>query len=250
MNIVQLENVSKTYSRRGTRQFLRSFLTGWLRGVQHEKFYALKNISLSLREGDSLAAVGPNGAGKSTLLSVVAGLSWPDEGKVTVRGRVAALLELGSGFHPDLTGAENVRLNAALLGLSRSKAHERFSEIVDFSGIGDFIDEPLRTYSAGMTMRLAFSVAMSVEPDVLLMDEVLAVGDQEFQLKCMNKILELKRKGRVLVCASHIPETLKQLCSRAIWLEHGQIVKQGPVDEVLDAYQAGVTSFQQAEDKL
>jgi ABC-type polysaccharide/polyol phosphate transport system ATPase subunit len=240
MSVVRLEGVSKTYSRRVARQFLRSVLLDRLRPAQHQVFHALKRVSLDLEQGDSLAVIGPNGAGKSTLLSVIAGLSWPDEGKVQVSGQVAALLELGSGFHPDLTGAENVRLNAALLGLSRRMAREKADEIVEFSGIGDFISEPLRTYSAGMVMRLAFSVAMTVDPSILLIDEVLAVGDQAFQIKCIAKILELKRQGRVLICTSHVPNTLRQLCARAIWLDHGQVVREGAAPELLDAYEAAV----------
>ena len=236
MSAIRLENVSKIYTRRRSRQFLRSFFTGWTRPTSHEHFYALKQVSFDLSEGDSLALVGPNGAGKSTLLSVVSGLSWPEEGTVTVNGRVAALLELGSGFHSDLTGAENLRMNAALLGLSRRKTSQRFDEIVEFAGIGDFIDAALRTYSAGMIMRLAFSVAMNVEPEILLIDEVLAVGDQAFQAKCIDRILELKRQGKVLMCASHVPETLKLLCNRAVWLDHGRVVRQGPLGQVLDAY--------------
>lgn len=248
MSVVRLDNVSKTYSRRVRRRFLRSFFTDWMQSMHHESFHALKNISFELKDGDSLAVIGPNGAGKSTLLSVIAGLSWPEEGKVTVNGRVAALLELGSGFHPDLTGAENLRLNAALLGLSREKTWERFTEIVEFSGIGEFIDEPLRTYSAGMVARLAFSVAMNVEPDILLIDEALAVGDQAFQVKCIEKILELKRAGRILICTSHVPETLKQLCNRALWLDRGQLVKQGAVGELLDAYLATVAAVSKASE--
>lgn len=200
----------------------------------------MKRVSLELKEGDSLAVIGPNGAGKSTLLSLIAGLSWPDEGRVEVIGRVGALLELGSGFHPDLTGAENVRLNAALLGSSRRRVGEKFDEIVEFSGLGDFIDEPLRTYSAGMILRLAFSVAMTVDPDILLIDEVLAVGDEAFQAKCMVRIMELKRAGRVLVCISHATETLRSLCSRAIWLDHGQAVKEGSAGDVIGEYERSV----------
>jgi homopolymeric O-antigen transport system ATP-binding protein len=241
MSVILLDNVSKTYSRKVGRQFLHSFLASRVR-QRHENFYALRRVSFSLEEGDSLAVVGPNGAGKSTLLSVIAGLSWPDEGKLAVNGRVAALLELGSGFHPDLTGAENVLLNAALLGLSRRSAKAKFEEIVEFSGIGEFIDEPLRTYSSGMVMRLAFSVAMNVEPEILLIDEVLAVGDQAFQVKCMEKILELKGRGKVLICTSHVPETLKRLCNRALWLDHGRVAGQGALDEVLAAYEGRPTT--------
>ncbi|MCS6952737.1 MAG: ABC transporter ATP-binding protein [Bryobacterales bacterium] len=243
MDIVVLENVSKLYSRRRSRQFLRTYLAHWFRRPRAvEAFYALRGISFRLREGDSLGVVGPNGAGKTTLLSLIAGLTFPEEGAVHVRGRVAALLELGSGFHPDLTGAENVMVNAALLGLSRQEARARFDEIVEFSGIGDFIDEPLRTYSSGMVMRLAFSVAMNVRPDVLLIDEVLAVGDQEFQAKCLERILRLKRAGKVLVCTSHDPELLRRLCDRGLWLDHGRMAGAGRLEEVLEAYQASVAA--------
>lgn len=237
MSVVRLEGVSKVYSRKVSREFLGNFLLRRLRPAPHERFHALKRLSLDLEEGDSLAVIGPNGAGKSTLLSLIAGLSWPDEGKVVVNGRVAALLELGSGFHPDLTGAENVYLNAAVLGLSRRRTREMFDSIVDFSGVAEFIQEPLRTYSAGMVMRLAFSVATAVEPDILLIDEVLAVGDQAFQAKCIAKILELKRAGRVLICTSHVKQTLRQLCSRAVWLDRGRLVREGPAAELLDAYE-------------
>ncbi len=242
MSIVRLESVSKTYSRKVTRQFVKTYLSGRFRPAHQERFYALKQVSLELREGDSLAVLGPNGAGKSTLLSLVAGLSWPDEGRVVVAGRVAALLELGSGFHPDLTGAENVRLNAALLGFSRRRTREKFDEIVEFSGIGEFIAEPLRTYSAGMVMRLAFAVAAAVDPDILLIDEVLAVGDQAFQHKCMRKIQQLKEKGRVLICTSHVMETLRGLCTRAIWLDHGQVRGEGAADELIAAFEAAAGS--------
>jgi len=238
MSVVHLQSIVKTYSRAVSRQFIRSLLFSRLRPAPHELFYALKDVSLELEEGDCLGLVGPNGAGKSTLLSVIAGLSWPDSGRIEIHGGVAALLELGSGFHPDLTGAENVRLNAALLGFSRRRASEKFDEIVDFSGIRDFIHEPLRTYSAGMTLRLAFSVAMAVDPDILLIDEVLAVGDQAFQAKCIGRIMELKRAGRVLICASHAMDTLRQLSTKAVWLDHGSVVRLGPAAEVIDAYES------------
>jgi ABC-type polysaccharide/polyol phosphate transport system ATPase subunit len=238
MSVVRLQSVVKTYSRTVSRQFIRSLVFSRLRPAPHELFYALKDISLELKEGDCLGLVGPNGAGKSTLLSVIAGLSWPDSGSLEINGRVAALLELGSGFHADLTGAENVLLNAALLGFSRRRASEKFEEIVDFSGIRDFIHEPLRTYSAGMTLRLAFSVAMAVDPDILLIDEVLAVGDQAFQAKCIGRIMQLKKAGRVLICASHDMDTLRQLSTRAVWLDHGGVVRLGPAGEVIDAYEA------------
>src|SRR3954447_10899467 len=168
MNIVEFNNVSKFYYRHGDRLLLRNRLEQLFSGQPPESFAAVKNVSFTMERGESMAVVGPNGAGKSTLLSLVAGLSKADSGSIAVNGRVAALLELGSGFHPDLTGAENVRLNAALMGLNRREGRARFEEIVGFSGVRDFINEPLRTYSSGMTMRLAFSVAVNVDPDVLI----------------------------------------------------------------------------------
>jgi ABC-type polysaccharide/polyol phosphate transport system ATPase subunit len=183
--------------------------------------------------------VGSNGAGKSTLLSLAAGLCPPDSGTVTVNGRVAALLQMGAGFHPDLTGLENVKLNAALLGLSAAKTAQAMDSILEFSGIGDFIGEPLRTYSSGMTMRLAFSVAVHVDPDILIIDEVLAVGDQAFQAKCMDKIMEFKRQGRTLLFVSHSTGVVQQFCERALWLEHGCLAMDGEAGEVVAAYEDG-----------
>ena len=184
-----------------------------------------------------MAVIGPNGAGKSTLLSLVAGLSRPDRGAISVNGRIACLLELGSGFHPDLTGTENVTLNAALLGLTRKRTAELFDEIVDFSGIGEeFINEPIRTYSTGMVMRLAFSVAINVDPDVLLVDEVLAVGDAAFQEKCFQKVHAFRNSGKSLLCVSHASGMVQELCDQAIWLDHGELVMGGAIADVMEAY--------------
>jgi len=234
---VQFERASKVYSRSTGRALLRSHLRTFFGRTPHEPFYALKNISFRLAHAESVAVIGPNGAGKSTLLSMVAGLSFPDHGHVKVNGRVAALLELGTGFHPDLTGAENVRLNASLLGLSRVQTNKLFESIVEFSGIGEFIDEPLRTYSSGMMMRLAFSVAVNVDPDILILDEVFAVGDQNFQTKCREKVMEFRNSGKTMLCVSHTTATLHQLCDRAIWLDHGELMMDGPVQEVIAAYE-------------
>lgn len=240
MTAVQFQNVSKTFSRRAERLLLRSYLQQFFGvGPKTLPFYALKNVSFSVEQGESVAFVGPNGAGKSTLLSVITGLCPADEGEVAVNGRVAALLELGSGFHPDLTGAENVRTNSALLGLNHRQTEAAFARIVEFSEIGDFIDEPLRTYSAGMMMRLAFSVAVNVDPNILIVDEVLAVGDQAFQGKCIQKVFEFKTAGKTILCASHSPALVESLCERAIWLNHGQVLMDGPVSEVLEAYGHG-----------
>lgn len=235
---VELEGVSKWYSHR-SRTFVRKRIGNWLRRRHPERFYALRDLSFSVQPGESLAIIGPNGAGKSTVLSLVAGISFPDAGRVVTRGSIAALLELGSGFHPDLTGRENVQLNAALLGLTRRQTVERFPSIVDFSELADFIDEPLRTYSTGMVMRLAFSIAVSVDPHILIIDEAFAVGDQNFQAKCIRKISEFRERGKTLLCVSHSPATLEQLCDRALWLERGRLVMHGDIREVLEAYQSG-----------
>lgn len=237
MNVIDFDNVSKVYYRHGGRILLRTRIRHVLSGQVHETFPALKNVTFRLPRGESLAVVGRNGAGKSTLLGLVAGLSRPDNGSVSVRGRLAALLELGSGFHPDLTGRENVTLNASLLGLSRPRTAEVFDSIVDFSGIGtEFIDEPLRTYSSGMIVRLAFAVAIHVEPDILLVDEVLAVGDAAFQQKCFRKIREFRESGGSLLCVSHATGMVQELCDHALWLDNGQTKMIGSISDVMQAY--------------
>ncbi len=236
MAVIEFANVSKSFGRTTGQMLLRGYLRNLVTPRPKERFYALKRISFRVEHGESLAVVGPNGAGKSTLLSLVAGLAQPDEGSIWIEGRVAALLELGSGFHPDLTGAENVRLNASLLGFSRKRTNEMFDEIVDFSGVRDFINEPLRTYSTGMVLRLAFSVAVSMDPEVLLVDEILAVGDQGFQIKCLERIHQLRRAGRTMICVSHAASLVRQFCDRAIWLDQGELVMTGAVNDVIEAY--------------
>ena len=235
---ITFQNVTKSFHLHGGQRLVREHVMHFFRDWKKERFYALKHITFHVNPGESMAVIGPNGAGKSTLLSLVAGLSQPDEGAVEVNGRVAALLELGAGFHPDLTGAENVRLNALLLGLSRKRTRELFGEIVEFSGIGDFISEPLRTYSTGMIMRLAFSVAVNVDPEILLIDEVLAVGDAAFQQKCFQRIRQFRRSGKTIVCVSHASGMVQELCDRAIWLDHGEVLMTGPILEVTEAYAA------------
>lgn len=236
---IEFNGVSKCFSRHTGRLLLRNHLARMLGGANREEqsFYALTNVSFRMKPGESVAIVGSNGAGKSTLLSLVAGLALPDAGQVYVNGRVAALLELGSGFHYDLTGAENLRLNASLLGLNRRRTTELFDQIVEFSGIGDFIDEPLRTYSSGMVIRLAFSVAIHMDPEILIIDEVLAVGDQAFQRKCLDKIMELKRQEITLLCVSHSGHMVREFCERGIWLDHGQLIMEDDIDEVVSAYE-------------
>jgi lipopolysaccharide transport system ATP-binding protein len=239
MPLISCRNVSKFfYHRHKSKRLLRQHVLGWLRPQgSDDTFYALRDVSFEVAKGESVGIVGSNGAGKSTLLSVITGLAHPDEGSVEVNGRIAALLELGSGFHPDLTGVENIFMNAALLGFTKKETLEMFDSIVEFSGVADFIDQPLRTYSSGMTLRLAFSVAVNVNPDVLLIDEILAVGDQSFQAKCHERIRTLRDAGKTLLCVSHATSLLTQFCDRAIWLDHGQLVMQGDIHEVIDAYE-------------
>lgn len=235
--LIEFQNVSKWFPHSTGRQLLRTHIARWFGKVHHQHFYALRNVSFEVKQGESLAIVGSNGAGKSTLLSVAAGLAAPDEGQVVVNGRIVALLELGSGFHPDLTGAENLVLNAALLGLSRRRTNELFDRIVEFSGIGEFIDDPLRTYSSGMVVRLAFSIAIQCEPDILLVDEVLAVGDANFQEKSKEALVSFRRAGKSLLFVSHSAAAVREMCDRAIWIDHGSVMMTGRVNEVLDAYQ-------------
>jgi len=237
MPVVTFEHVSKHFSRHGGQMLIRDRLRHLLRPEPRELFWALRDVSFSVGRGESLAIIGQNGAGKSTLLNLATQLCLPSEGTVRISGSVAALLELGAGFHGDLTGAENLRINAALLGLTRQQVNQRFDSIVEFAGIGDFIGEPLRTYSSGMRMRLAFSVAVNVDPDILIVDEILGVGDQEFFGKCFERIMEFRRAGKALLCVSHGLDSLEILCDRALWLDHGSVKRTGPVRQVIQAYQ-------------
>jgi ABC-type polysaccharide/polyol phosphate transport system ATPase subunit len=243
MPLIEVINVSKTFPHAGAAKLLRVHIQERLMRKERNLFYALKNISFELHEGENLGIVGSNGAGKSTLLSLVSGLCQPNEGQICVRGTVAPLLELGSGFHPELTGRENVFLNASLVGMSRKRTHDCFEQIVDFSEVRPFIDEPLRTYSSGMSMRLAFSIAIHVEPDILLIDEVLAVGDQAFQAKCFDRIMAFQKKGKTLLFVSHAPGLVKSFCERCLWLDHGNLMMAGATEDVMRAYQEGTQAL-------
>src|SRR5690242_622314 len=246
MAVIEFHDVSKWFPHNTGQELLRTHIARWFGRDHVENFVALKHVSFQLEAGQSLGVVGSNGAGKSTLLSLAAGLAVPNEGKITVNGRVAALLELGSGFHPDLTGAENLILNAALLGLSRKQTMELSEKIVEFSGIGDFINEPLRTYSSGMVMRLAFSIAINTDPDIMMLDEVLAVGDSSFQQKCHDAIEAFQRSGKSLLFVSHAAAQVREMCEKAIWLDHGELMMAGDAAAVLDAYSGGLAEKQQA----
>jgi ABC-type polysaccharide/polyol phosphate transport system ATPase subunit len=246
MSVVAFQSVSKHFYRHGGQILIRDRLRHLLRHEPREPFFALREVSFTVGCGESMAIVGQNGAGKSTLLNLATQLCSPSEGTVRINGRVAALLELGAGFHQDLTGTENVRINAALLGLTRQQVKDRFDSIVEFSGIGDFIDEPLRTYSSGMRMRLAFAVAVNVDPDILIIDEILGVGDQQFFGKCFEKIMEFRRAGKTLICVSHGLESLEILCDRALWLDHGRVKRTGPIRQVIQAYAESSSALVQA----
>ncbi len=231
------DQVSKFFVLNSERALLASHVRRLFRkSEQRDRFYALKNVSFRIAPGETVAIIGANGAGKSTMLSLIARLCSPDSGLVAVNGRVAALLQLGAGFHPDLTGVENVHMNAALLGLSEKETEERFKEIVEFSGIESFIDQPIRTYSSGMVMRLAFSIAVNVDPDILIVDEVLGVGDAAFQAKCLDRMMNFRRSGKTIVFVSHSIASVREFCRRAIWLQRGEIAMDGGVEEVLAAY--------------
>lgn len=238
MALIEFERVSKTFKQGAGAKLLLGHMKDRLRRTERNTFYALRNVSFKVDKGESLAIIGRNGAGKSTLLGLVAGLADPNEGSVTVNGRVAALLELGSGFHWDMTGVENLWLNAALLGLTRKRTAQLYDSIVEFSGIGDFIDQPLRTYSTGMVMRLAFAIAVHVDPDILIIDEVLAVGDAAFYTKCLEKIMEFRRAGKTLLFVSHSGAMLTTLCDRALWLDHGQVMSDGLIADVAPLYES------------
>jgi len=203
---------------------------------RYEEFYALRDVSFGVHEGQAFGVIGHNGSGKSTLLKCMAGILQPNAGSVRVSKRMSALLELGAGFHPELSGRDNVFLNAAILGMARRDIERRFDEIVDFSGLEQFIDQPVKTYSSGMYVRLAFAVAINVDPDMLLIDEILAVGDVTFQQKCMEKFVAFREEGRTLVLVTHDLGSVRNFCDRAIWLANGVVLAEGDPADLIDRY--------------
>lgn len=204
--------------------------------------FRIRDFDLTVACGDSVALVGPNGSGKSTVLRLIAGIYPPTTGTIATYGKVGAVIELTAGFHPELTGSENIGLYATLMGLTGRELEERFDSIASFAGIEPFLDVPMKYYSSGMKMRLGFSVAISVEPEILLLDEVLAVGDQEFRERCLGRLRSFKDRGGTMIVVSHDLETVRTLCARAIWLDAGRIRMDGTIDEVLDAYRASAES--------
>jgi len=233
---IQVENVSKRYRLYTDRRTSLRERFVRMTGSAYSDFWALQNVSFDVQRGQTFGVIGHNGSGKSTLLRLMAGVHRPTEGTVTARGRVGALLELGAGFHPDLTGRENVRLNAAILGISRKYIAAHMDEIAEFAGIEHFFDSPVKVYSSGMAMRLGFATAVHMNPDILLVDEAISVGDEEFQRKCMDHIYRLRQDGTTVVLVSHALSLVAELCDSTLWLDGGQPLMVGQTDMVIDAY--------------
>jgi len=238
---IEFRNVAKRFQLTEGRT-LREFVPALLRGEGwSEAFYALRDVTFSIGHGETYGVIGRNGSGKSTVLKLIAGVTAPSEGEVRVKGSVSPLIELGAGFHPDLTGRENIDLNAMILGMSRKEIRERYDEIVEFAELRDFIDMPVKRYSSGMYMRLGFSVAIHSDPEILLVDEVLAVGDVAFQEKCLAKMHEFKERGITIVFVSHSMELVRKFCERVLLLEGGRLVGDGTPAEMTERYLEMVT---------
>ena len=204
--------------------------------LHYGDFHALKDVNMQIEANKITAFIGPSGCGKSTLLKLMTKIIYPNKGKITTNGKLTSLLELGAGFHPDFSGRENIYFNASIFGLTKKEIDERLDNIIEFSELEHFIDNPVRTYSSGMYMRLAFSVAINVDADILLIDEILSVGDEHFQNKCFNKMLELKNEGKTMVFVTHSMDSVKKLCDRTIWLKDGKIKMDGNTNDVVEKY--------------
>ena len=237
--MVRIEHVSKRFSLRHDRSLKELVFSALKRKKLADTFMALDDVDLTVRAGETVGLIGFNGSGKSTLLKTVSGVLFPDSGRVMLRGRVAGLIEVGAGFHPDLSGRENVFLNGAILGMSRAQLEERFDDIVAFSEIEEFIDTEVKYYSSGMFLRLAFSVAVHTDPDIFLVDEILSVGDEPFQKKCLERIRELQAAGRTMIVVSHELEMLERLCTRIVVLRKGRTVFDGDPAEAVATLRAG-----------
>ncbi|MBB5830922.1 ABC transporter ATP-binding protein [Brachybacterium aquaticum] len=236
--MVRIEHVSKQFSLRHDRSLKELVFSALQRKKLADTFMALEDVDLTVQAGETVGLIGFNGSGKSTLLKTISGVLFPDRGRVLLRGRVAGLIEVGAGFHPDLSGRENVYLNGAILGMSREQIDERFDEIVAFSEIEEFIDTDVKYYSSGMFLRLAFSVAVHTEPDIFLVDEILSVGDEPFQRKCLERIRELQEAGRTMIVVSHELEMLERLCTRIVVLQKGRTIFDGDPTEAVATLRA------------
>ena len=235
---LSLEHVGKTYQRGKVRQRdLRNTVAAWWQeSAEKETFAALTDINLSVEAGETIGLIGANGAGKSTLLKLLSRITHPTTGRIRIRGTLSSMLEVGSGFHPELTGRENIFLNGAIIGMRREEVSRKLDSIIEFSDVGNFIDTPVKHYSSGMYVRLAFAVAAHLEPDILLVDEVLAVGDQAFRKKCFEKLADVSGLGRTIIMVSHQMNYLRDLCTRGIWLDQGQVRFDGGIDAAIEAY--------------
>ena len=236
MNAIEIRNMYKdfklVYDKPTT---LKERICFW-KTTKVQKRQVLKNINLDIKKGETVALIGTNGSGKSTLLKLMTKILYPKKGTLETHGKLTSLLELGAGFHPDFTGRENIYFNAAIFGLTRQEIDKRIDEIIEFSELGDFIDNPVRTYSSGMYMRLAFSIAINVDAEILLIDEILAVGDQHFQDKCFAKLKEMKESEKTIVIVTHSLGQVRELCDRAIWIYNGEVRMDGTPNEVVDEY--------------
>jgi ABC-type polysaccharide/polyol phosphate transport system ATPase subunit len=253
VNAVEIENVTKLYKKFAHKRQFQTLKSALLKGNffqslnPREAFAALKDVSYTIPQGSMFGIIGSNGSGKSTLLKLIAGISKPTFGKITTHGKISALIELGAGFHPEISGRENIFINGIMLGLSRKSIAEKFDEIVRFAELEDFIDQPVKTYSSGMFMRLGFAVAVNVDPDILLVDEVLAVGDEAFSHKCLDKINDFRRRNKTIVLVTHSMSMVKELCDSALWLKKGKVMKTGDPRMVCGAYLMDVEGKEEKE---
>lgn len=234
---IVFRNVSKKF-KRGRKLLLKEALLDLLRPTSTEDFWAVEDISLKIDCGETVGIIGPNGSGKSTILKMIAGVMYPDNGSVNVHGKVAPLIELGAGFHPELSGRENIYLNGTILGMKRKEVEKKYDDIVEFSELSEFIDTPIKHYSSGMYMRLGFSVAVHTNPEILLIDEILTVGDENFRDKCMNKMNSLKEKGITIVFVSHNLNLVESFCKKVFYIKKGRIRSYGDAGDVIKRYYA------------
>lgn len=234
--VIKFQNVTKKFAFQSQKTF-KEFLPALIKGEETSKgFTALDDVSFEIAKGDSIGIIGPNGSGKSTILKLIAGVMSPTMGKVEVKGQISPLIELGAGMHPELTGRENIYLNGAILGLKKKQIDANLQNIINFSEIEEFIDQPVKHYSSGMYMRLAFAIAVHVDPEILIVDEILAVGDVAFQEKCFRKMEEFKENGVTIIFVSHSLEQIKRFCNKAIYINHSKLIAKGNVDEVCEIY--------------
>ena len=249
-SVIKIENVTKKFRLYSDRPL--SIKENIVRGMKntYKEFYALNDVSFEVKKGSTIGLIGKNGSGKSTLLKMINRTMFPDKGKITINGKIASLIELGAGFHPELSGRENIYNNATIFGFSKEEIDKRLPEIIEFSELEEFIDNTLRTYSSGMYARLAFSVAIHVDADILLVDEILGVGDINFQSKCANKIYEMKRNGTTIILVTHDMSTIDRLCDYAVWLDHGKKIAEGSPKEIQNAYLKYMAEEQEERQKL